>query len=462
MSTAISPIALRLCATTPAGMIPVIPSHSELSLAKVSLRGSLQFMRGNMLVLTATGVLGMFARSMAFPYNSLFILALGGSPERIGLVNSLAPLAGLIAFPLAGYISDHAGRVKLIALAGLFSGLVRLIYVLAPSWEWLALSTLLLGFGVLQFPPSSAIIADSLAPEDRGRGVATMNVLCGVPAILAPYLAGALLERMDIEAGMRVLYGVLTVAYIVGAGINAKFLRETTKTAPTGLHWRELPSILTEAYRGIPETLRGLPRSLRGQAAVLMLGLLSNAIAGPFWVVYAVEHIGLSAGQWGLILLIETALRNAASLPCGYIVDKRSRAFCMRVGQVLSLIGIPLFVLATGFWSVLATRALIALANGIFLPASSALMADLVPRETRGRVMAALGRGTVMLGVSSGGTGGPGVGFLATIPLMIASFSAGYLYNLGPQIPWAFALAATVVSLAISLRYVRDPKRVHV
>jgi len=195
---------------------------------------------------------------------------------------------------------------------------------------------------------------------------------------------------------------------------------------------------------------------------VLILGLLSNAIAGPFWVVYAVDHIGLSASQWGLILLIETALRNAASLPCGFIVDRRSRTFCMRVGQVLSLVGIPLFVLANGFWSVLATRALIVIANGIFVPASAALMADIVPRETRGRVMAALGRGTVMLGVSSGGTGGPGLGFLVTIPLMIASFSAGYFYNLGPQVPWIIALAATVVSLAISLRFVHDPKRVHI
>ena len=74
-----------------------------------SVREYLGFMRGNIRVLTATRVLGQFARSLAFPYASLYILALGGRPAQIGLVNSLAPLAGLLAFPIAGYLSDHAG-----------------------------------------------------------------------------------------------------------------------------------------------------------------------------------------------------------------------------------------------------------------------------------------------------------------------------------------------------------------
>ncbi|MFP3897004.1 MAG: hypothetical protein ACLFV5_09270, partial [Anaerolineales bacterium] len=60
-----------------------------------SLRKTFAFMQGNILVMTVTGAMGMFARSMAFPYASLYILALGGEPAQIGVVNSLRPLAGL-------------------------------------------------------------------------------------------------------------------------------------------------------------------------------------------------------------------------------------------------------------------------------------------------------------------------------------------------------------------------------
>jgi len=92
-----------------------------------SVRRGLGFMNGNILVLTVTRVLGMFCRSMVFPYASLYILALGGEPAQIGIVNSLRPLAGLIMFPIAGYLADRAGRVKLIALGGYLSGCVLLL-----------------------------------------------------------------------------------------------------------------------------------------------------------------------------------------------------------------------------------------------------------------------------------------------------------------------------------------------
>ncbi|MFP3951838.1 MAG: hypothetical protein ACLFVP_06865 [Candidatus Bathyarchaeia archaeon] len=64
------------------------------------------FMRGNILVMTVTRVTGMFCRSMIFPYASLYIIALGGGEDKIGLVNALRPLAGLVMFPISGYLTD--------------------------------------------------------------------------------------------------------------------------------------------------------------------------------------------------------------------------------------------------------------------------------------------------------------------------------------------------------------------
>ena len=60
-------------------------------------------MEGNILVLTVTNLLGNFSRALVFPYASLYILALGGEPQQIGFINSLAPFMGLLLFPIAGY-----------------------------------------------------------------------------------------------------------------------------------------------------------------------------------------------------------------------------------------------------------------------------------------------------------------------------------------------------------------------
>ena len=187
------------------------------------------FMRGNVLVLTISGALGMFTRSMVFPYAPLFILSLGGQPAEIGYVYALSPLGGLLIFPIAGYLADQTSRAKLIAYTDFFTSIVILLNVFAQSWHWIATARLIQGFAVLKQPASSAILADSLPPENRGRGMATMMSLSGILAIFAPYIAGVLLDYYGIDIGMRILYASMAAAYAIGAIINLLFIKETTQ-----------------------------------------------------------------------------------------------------------------------------------------------------------------------------------------------------------------------------------------
>jgi MFS family permease len=90
---------------------------------------------------------------------------------------------------------------QLIVLANAFSIGIVLMRFVAPSWEVLAVAALLQGLAVLGFPARSALIADSLPPQDRGRGIATMNTISGALAILAPYLAGVIVDAHGPNAG---------------------------------------------------------------------------------------------------------------------------------------------------------------------------------------------------------------------------------------------------------------------
>lgn len=427
-----------------------------------SIRSAFGFLRGNILVISLTGALGMLCRGMVFPYASLYILELGGDSAKIGFVNSLRPLAGLLMFPIAGYLADVVGRVKLVALASYLSAAILSLYVFAPSWEVIALAGMLHGFVVFQFPASSAIIADSLPPRERAMGMATMRSIAGTVAMLSPYLAGSLLDITGVNVGMRYLYGLMMVIALVSATISLRFLRETSVPSSERPSLSDVPGIFRSAYGGISTTLRRLPRTVRALAVVIIFGFIANGIASPFWVVFAVEQIGLSSVQWGLILLLENATRNLTYIPAGAMVDRHGKRKFMLGALVLSLVSIPLFVFARTFLEVLLIRLAIGVANAFFTPACSALMADSVPREVRGRVMAAIGRGAFMLGPASGGTGGPGVGFLVTVPLMIASVAGGYLYAANPSYPWFFVLATTTISIALLALFIRDPEKAEI
>ena len=419
-------------------------------------------MRGNVLVLSISGALGMFSRAMAFPYAPLFILSLGGAPAEIGLIYALGPLGGLIVFPIAGYLADRTSRARLIAFTGYFSASTFLLYIFAQSWQWIAVARLLQGFAVLQFPASSAIVADSLSPENRGRGMATMMSLSGSVAIIAPYVAGVILDAYGIDAGMRLLYGVMAAAYAGGATINLLFIKETTEPRPADIRIARLSRILRDAYTGLPALLGALPRSFKALVVVILLGFMANGVASPFWVVYARDHIGLSSTQWGLVLLIEATLSNLVRVPSGFLSDRYGRTRFVFAALLMACAFVPLFVFAKTLAHVMAIRCLVAVVSSTFGPSCGALIADTVPRSIRGRVMAAIGRGSVMIGASSGGMGGPGVGFLTIIPLMVANLAGGMFYSWNAASPWAFVLLAYAVALVITGVFVRDTEKAEV
>lgn len=423
------------------------------------LRDAFRFMRGNILVLSLTQLLGNFSRAMVFPYTSLFILALGGEAAQIGFITALGPLMGLVLFPIAGHVADNAGRVRIIAFSYYLSSSFLLLFILAPSWQWVAVATLLRGVMALQFPARSAIIADSLSPEQRGTGIATMNTISGTLSIIAPYVAGKIIELYGPDWGVRVLYTAMLILYLLSGWITQRYLKETTADSNRRIKPAILLTAFKEAYGGLFGLFRELPNVVLALTGVIILCFMTNGIISPFWVVYAVEETGLSPATWGLILLVETLSRNLLFIPGGLLVDRLGRTAALATALFLALIAMPLFVWANGAVSILLVRLILVLAQVLLIPASVALMADTIPRQIRGRTMAATGQGGVMLGMAGGGVGGPGTGYLITIPLMISSVAGGYLYAASPVYPWYVASGMMVLALVVTGFFVRDAAR---
>ena len=74
--------------------------------------------------------------------------------------------------------------------------------------------------------------------------------------------------------------------------------------------------------------------------------------------------------------------------------------------------------------------------------------------------MSAIGRGVIMVtgpGVG-GGEGGPGMGFVLTVPIIMGSLVGGYIYSVNPTLSWLLLTGALVISTAISIVFLRDPQ----
>lgn len=342
-------------------------------------RKNLGFLSGNILVLALTDMLGNFARSLVFPYASLYILALGGDATKIGFVSLLGLLAGLFVLPIAGYITDHSDRIKLLVLSGFLSSFFLVWIVFAPSWQAVAAASLLFGLVVFQFPAYASLVADSLSPADRGRGIGFMNTISNSIALIAPFIAGILIEKYTANLGMRILYGCMFVIYLVSTLIQFRFLRENSTAPRTPLKLAALTLALGQAYASIPALVRQMSTPLKAVAWVILLSFLANGVASAFWVVYAIDEIGLSAAEWGLILLVEKVVGIFAFMFSGILVDRWGRKTFLLAALMISLATLPLFFLIKSFTAVLIVRIANAVAFALAITASTALIADLVP-----------------------------------------------------------------------------------
>jgi hypothetical protein len=59
--------------------------------------------------------------------------------------------------------------------------------------------------------------------------------------------------------------------------------------------------------------------------------------------------------------------------------------------------------------------------------------------------------------LGDGGGGGPGMGFVLTVPIIIGSLFGGYLYSVNPTFSWTLLTGALVICTVISIAFVRDP-----
>ncbi len=416
------------------------------------------FIKGNIFIVIVTNIIWFFVLTMANTYFSLYVISLGGSMVVIGVVNALNSLSSLFIYPIAGQVADSIDRVKVIGIARIFRYSTYFFHILALGWTTLATGVFIQGLIIFHFPATSALIADSLHPERRGIGYATLHAVPGAIAILAPYVAALVVTRYGINLGMRFLYSAVLAGGITVSLVQFKFLKEPFKRSGS-IKLRDAKSMFKSSYSSVWETLKWMPKSLRFVALILALSLFFNAVTGPFWVVYGVNEIELTTLEWGLIMLSMSVLRVGLSIPAGMLIDRFGKRRTLITALAFSVIPVSLFVYCKTFLQTFTVLLMIPISNAFLMPACSSLLADIVPRVRRGRIMAALGQGGFFIRAQGGLTGGPGLGFVLTLPVILGSLIGGYIYSFNPVLPWILFSMALISCLIFTILFILEPEK---
>ncbi|TRO46564.1 MFS transporter [Candidatus Bathyarchaeota archaeon] len=399
------------------------------------------FRSRNVLVLALTSTLSMFMGSLWWPFQALYILELGASKQSLGMILTLQSVTELVIQIPGGILTDRWGRRKVIVLSTLLRLGSNLIFLSASHWTHIAPALVLGAATIMSVPASSALLAESISSENMSTGFAAIRTVAEFPMIVTSLLGGILIDRIGIVTGVRAILLAYSLVTLLSVSLQ---WRHITETMPT-------PGDAAEEKaegRTFFESLRHLPRDVWVLSVILGVSAFSLRLFSSFTVIYAVEVVGLSTTQWGLLGTLANVVAIVFSIPGGRIADMLGK----RVGILLSRIPMALaplgYTLSSSFLHLAVVRTISGLGSGFGAdlygaqggPLWQALIVDYTPQEERGRIMGVIGTIKSVLSVP-------------------ATWIGGALYdNISPPTPFRLSFAMDVVAIAIFVLVLKPPE----
>ena len=285
------------------------------------------------------GLFAIASDNIVITYMTLFLLALGASPAQVGLQSALSSLsAALLLFPGAMLV-ERFGRRKLITVlsGGGVSRIVLLLLTLTPmllagpAGVYLAIALVVIrdAFANLSVPAWTALTADIVPLQWRGRYFASRNTAMNMGGVVATFLVGAFITQVGSPAGFQL---ALLLAFALGLVSTYSFshIREPRPAAaPSALGRESLQTLLAD--------LRAQPGFL-ALAGVTAVWNFSINIAGPFFTPYMAESLKANAFEIGIFSIVT----SVASLPALRLFGNLADHWGPRRVQLVTGLLIPL------------------------------------------------------------------------------------------------------------------------
>ncbi len=404
------------------------------------LKNEFSFIKGNILINTVSLALILVAAAIPYTYYSIYIEALGGDPFIVGLIVSVSNVAlALVQFP-GGYLADRYGRRVLIVTMTFAFSVTYFLFAIAPNWQFFMLVSVIQSVFLIYRPALQALVSDSTPPEKRGMVFSIINLLHYI-SFPSPLIAGILLVEFGLVPAMRIAYMILTGAFFVAAILRMRF-KETLEKTKEGMS-------VTNAFKNFPKSVMESIRTLKSAGSPTLFLFGTFAIYNFVWstvslymIFYATDPDILNIGEfsWAILMTWYSIVNIISALPCGKIIDRFGRKKPLIVAWLLFIPGMIGFVYGN-----LIILAICYLLLGVALiltnTAYPALLADLVPRDNRGK----------MIGSTN---------FFCIILSALGVFSGGYMYTyVSPELPFILSAVLFVPCLILTLFKVHEPTK---
>jgi len=307
-----------------------------------------------------------------------------------------------------GWLGDRCGRRAALLLFVALAGVGYVIVAAAPTWPVvIAGMALVMAWSSMASPTLFAVVGDALPSHRRALGFSIQSILRRVPMALAPMVGGFLIATHGVRGGVRV--GLVVAVLLACAAFVVVW--QVQLVLPSG-----------RVSLGVRQVWRSFPSALRRLLVSDIFIRTCEGMVDVFLVIYALNVIGISPPQFGVLIAVQMTTAIACYLPMARLADRLGR----KPFVVATFMAFSLFPVAVATAHSLAALLLAFVVGGLREmgePARKALIVDLVPAALRAR-----GVGLYYL--------------LRSLAITPAALLGGALWKIAPSVPFFVAAVA--------------------
>ena len=312
-----------------------------------------------------------------------YLETLGAAVFVIGLFDALQTLLGaLYAYP-GGWLTDHWGQRRSLML---FSAVSLVGYLIVLLWQhWLAVvlgAFFFLAWSAFSLPTTFTVIATSLKQTQHTMGVGVQSMVRRVPMMVGPLIGGWLISRFGWQQGIKFALLCCLGLSIVTMISQWRMVEPKEESSSSNDAVR---SVVRLSFLGVVKSFNPTLRELLVSDILIRF---CERLPYAFVILWAMNHAGVTAQQFGVLTAIEMVTAMLCYIPVAHFADKHGqRPFVLATFVFFTLFPVSLLWANNFTW--LAVAFVVRGLKEFGEPARKALIIAQAPAELRSRTYGA-------------------------------------------------------------------------
>ena len=244
-----------------------------------------------------------------------YLLALGAGVFVIGFYDALRTLLGAIyAYP-GGVFVDLWGHRRAFLTFNIVSIVGYALVLSVPHWAGVIVGMFLfLSWSCFSLPATFSLVAAALEANRHSMGIGVQSVIKRLPIMIAPFFGGLLIDHFGVIGGVR----IALIISIVLSGATIFVQRKMTDKA------KEV-SVKGQSGSDFWQSLREFNSPMRRLLLSDILIRFCERIPYAWVVIFAMDYIGMSGKEVGVLITVEMLAATLCIIPASYYADRYGR-----------------------------------------------------------------------------------------------------------------------------------------